>query len=87
MPTIMPVSILRSNTDVLDDVCPGSPVFLTKNGRGCYAVLDMRDYDHLIAEQRLFSELSKGRQSGESEGWISAQDVRSHFESRRANGS
>ena len=41
MPAIMPVSTLRSYTEVLDDVAPGSPVFLTKNGRGRYAILDM----------------------------------------------
>ena len=41
MPNIRPVSELRNYGEVLRDVAVGSPVFLTKNGRGRYAVLDM----------------------------------------------
>lgn len=79
MPAIMPVSTLRSYTEVLEGVRPGSPVFLTKNGHGRYAILDMDDYDRLVAEQTLFSELQRGRTSGESEGWVAASDVRARF--------
>lgn len=79
MPAIMPVSTLRSYTEVLEGVRPGSPVFLTKNGHGRYAILDMDDYDRLVAEQTLFSELQRGRVSGESEGWVAASDVRARF--------
>lgn len=85
MPAIMPVSTLRSYTEVLDDVRPGSPVFLTKNGHGRYAILDMADYDRLVAERELFSELERGRMSGESEGWVSSADVRAHFAERAAD--
>ena len=79
MPAIMPVSTLRSYTEVLEGVRPGSPVFLTKNGHGRYAILDMDDYDRLVAEQTLFSELQRGRMSGESEGWVADSDVRARF--------
>lgn len=79
MPAIMPVSTLRSYTEVLEGVRPGSPVFLTKNGHGRYAILDIDDYDRLVAEQTLFSELQRGRMSGESEGWVAASDVRARF--------
>lgn len=79
MPAIMPVSTPRSYTEVLEGVRPGSPVFLTKNGHGRYAILDMDDYDRLVAEQTLFSELQRGRMSGESEGWVPASDVRARF--------
>lgn len=75
----MPVSALRSYTEVLEGVRPGSPIFLTKNGHGRYAILDMDDYDRLVAEQTLFSELQRGRMSGESEGWVPASDVRAWF--------
>ena len=80
MPAIMPVSTLRSYTEVLEAVRPGSPVFLTKNGSGRYAILDMADYDRLVAEQTLFGELQRGRMSGETQGWASSSDVRAHFE-------
>lgn len=76
MPAIKPVSDLRSYPEVLADVHEGSPVFLTKNGRGRYAVLDMRDYDRLTAMNTLVEELHAGRLSGETEGWIDIEDVR-----------
>ena len=40
MPTIKPVSDLKNYSDVLQDVSFGAPVYLTKNGRGCYAIVD-----------------------------------------------
>ena len=65
MPNIKPISDLRNYTEVLRDVDEGSPVFLTKNGRGKYAIVDMRDYERTLAARRLMSELAKGRRSGE----------------------
>ena len=41
MPNIKPISDLRNYTEVLHDVAVGAPVFLTKNGRGRYAIVDM----------------------------------------------
>ena len=40
MPNIKPISDLRNYTEVLHDVAVGAPVFLTKNGRGRYAIVD-----------------------------------------------
>ena len=83
----MPASTLRSYTEVLDDVRPGSPVFLTKNGDGRYAILDMEDYDRLVNERTLFSKLERGLMSGgEPEGWVLSSDVRVHFEKRALDG-
>ncbi|MDY5219989.1 MAG: type II toxin-antitoxin system prevent-host-death family antitoxin [Eubacteriales bacterium] len=83
MPNIKPVTDLRNYTEVLREVGMDSPVFLTKNGRGTYAILDMRDYEKLQAEITLVSELNKGRKSGEENGWLSSEDVRSHFCAKR----
>ena len=49
MPNIKPISDLRNYTEVLHDVAVGAPVFLTKNGRGRYAIVDMQDYDRTQA--------------------------------------
>ena len=38
MPNIKPISDLRNYSEVLRDVTIDSPVFLTKNGRGRYAI-------------------------------------------------
>ena len=64
MPNIKPVSDLRNYNEVLNDIAVGEPVFLTKNGRGRYAILDIKEYEKLHAELKLVSELlavGKGR--------------------------
>lgn len=75
MPNIKPVSDLRNYSEVLHDVSVGTPVFLTKNGRGRYAILDMEDYEKTQATLRLMSELAKGRESGERDGWLTLEEV------------
>lgn len=67
MPNIKPVSDLRNYNEVLSDISVGEPVFLTKNGRGRYAILDIKEYEKLHAELKLISELlavEKERESG-----------------------
>lgn len=75
MPNIKPISDLRNYTEVLRDVEEGSPVFLTKNGRGKYAIVDLREYEKLQATIKLMAELEKGRRSGEEEGWLTVEEV------------
>lgn len=79
MPNIKPISDLRNYSEVLHDVAVGAPVFLTKNGRGRYAILDMQDYEKTQAKLRLMSKLAKGWKSGETEGWLSLEEMREHF--------
>jgi len=75
MPSIMPVSDLRNYTEVLKCLTAGNPVFLTKNGRGKYVLLEMDDYEKDQASMKLMSELNKGRKSGEEEGWETMENV------------
>ena len=75
MPNIKPISDLRNYTEVLRDVEEGAPVFLTKNGRGRYAIVDMHDYEKAQATIRLMNEIAKGRRSVETEGWLTLKDV------------
>ena len=82
MPNIKPISDLRNYTEVLRDVAVGTPVFLTKDGRGRYAIVDMQDYEKTQATLRLMNELAKGRRSGEQEGWLSPDDMRTYFRAR-----
>ncbi|MBQ9329811.1 MAG: type II toxin-antitoxin system prevent-host-death family antitoxin [Oscillibacter sp.] len=82
MPNIKPISDLRNYTEVLHDVAAGAPVFLTKNGRGRYAIVDMQDYEKAQATLRLMNELARGRRSGETEGYLSPEEVRAHFRAR-----
>ncbi len=86
MPTITPVSDLRNYGNVLEKVAVGSPVYLTRNGRGVYSIRDMEDeeiFQKAEAMLRLMCELNAGIRSAEEEGWISEEDFRSHFHNRR----
>lgn len=93
MPNIKPISDLRNYAALLDMVKVGKPVYLTKNGRGCYTIMNIDEheeqeekagkYDIMKAQLRLMCELTEGRRSGEEEGWISSADVRKHFEARK----
>ncbi len=83
MPNIKPVSDLRNYGEVLRDVSVGQPVFLTKNGHGRYAVIDMeeyKEYERILAMNHLMTALEAGRMSGEKQGWIPAEDVFSSLE-------
>jgi prevent-host-death family protein len=85
MPNIKPISDLRNYGEVLRDVAIGSPVFLTRNGRGRYAVLDIdeyKEYEKILAWHKLKAELDKGRCSGEESGWVPAYEVRTRLEER-----
>ena len=85
MPNIKPISDLRNYSAVLQDVTVGSPVYLTRNGRGCYAIIDIAEYEEFQKEKvalRLMCELERGRKSGEENGWLSDIEVRQRFEGR-----
>lgn len=75
MPNIKPVSDLRNYNEVLRDIAVGEPVFLTKNGRGRYAIVDMDEYEKTQATLRLLTALSNGEKSGKEKGWLTANDV------------
>lgn len=70
MPTILPVTELRNYTKVLCEVSPGNPVFLTKNGRGLYAVVDMEDYKKQSAIRQLMAEIAEGELSARDKRWL-----------------
>lgn len=75
MPNILPVSDLRNYKSVLGQVSYGNPVYLTKNGRGDCAIVDIHELDELRAIKGLFSELEKGERSAREQGWISIKDA------------
>jgi prevent-host-death family protein len=75
MPNIKPVSDLQNYTEVLKDIEAGEPVFLTKNGRGRYVIVDMEDYERTQAAIKLVTELARGKKAGEEQGWLSLEDV------------
>ena len=63
MPNIKPISDLRNYNEVLRDVSVNEPVFLTRNGRGRYAVVDIEEYERTRAGLKLLAELAENGDS------------------------
>ena len=75
MPNIKPVSDLRNYNEVLRGISVGEPVFLTKNGRGKYAIVDIEEYEKMQSVIKLMSELSDGEKSAKAKGFVDITDV------------
>lgn len=92
MPNIKPISDLRNYASLLETVEVGKPLYLTKNGRGRYAVVNIeeeeeqrekaKNYDRMRAQLCLMCDLMEGKKDGEEKGWISSEDIRNHFGTR-----
>lgn len=54
---IQPVSALRDYNKLLKEVDADNPVFLTKNGYGKYAIVDIENYDRFVNGMKLLKEL------------------------------
>ncbi len=76
--SIKPISDLRNYNRVLNDCTADSPVFLTKNGRGRYVLMDVEQYDSIMAELKLIGKIVSAEQrvaSGEE--YLSLAELRS----------
>ena len=75
MPNIRPISDLSNYADVLREVGEDSPVYLTREGRGAYAIVKIDELDKLRASVRLLARLEEGEKSARENGWVSADDA------------
>ncbi|MGB4661099.1 MAG: type II toxin-antitoxin system prevent-host-death family antitoxin [Mobilitalea sp.] len=75
MLNIKPISDLRNYSEVLNEVSEDSPVYLTRNGRGEYAIIKLKELDNLKSTIRLLAKLAEGEKSAREKGWMSAEDV------------
>lgn len=81
MPNILPVSDLRNYNEVLKNCQVGEPVFLTKNGRGRFVVLDIEDYERERAEKKLLIKLQEAEEAVKNEeGWLSLEELKAAME-------
>lgn len=77
MPNILPVSDLRNYNEVLKKCRKGEPVYLTKNGRGRFVVLDIEDYERELAEKKLLMKLQEAEEVVKGgEGWLSLDELK-----------
>lgn len=81
MSHILPVSDLRNYNEVLKNCQVGEPVFLTKNGRGRFVVLDIEDYERDRAEKKLLEKLHEAEEAvADGTGWLSLDELKSAME-------
>ena len=59
MPNIKPISDLRNYTAVISEVAYGKRVYLTRNGHGQCAIIDMKELDELDKQKALYQLMSK----------------------------
>ena len=77
MPNIVPVSDLRNYNEVLKNCQIGQPVFLTKNGRGKFVVMDIEDYEKERAEKKLLMKLREAEEAvKDGTGWMSMEELK-----------
>jgi prevent-host-death family protein len=75
MASILPVSDLRNYNEVLKKCRVDEPVFLTKNGRGRFVVLDIDDYERERAEKKLLVKLQEAEEAvKDGEGWLTVDE-------------
>lgn len=75
MPNILPISDLKNYSEVLGQCEDGSPIYLTKNGRGKYVVQSITEYERQQATIRLLSKLAQGMQSLQDEGPVTVDEA------------
>lgn len=77
MANILPVSDLRNYNEVLKNCHKGEPVYLTKNGRGRFVVMDIEDYERDRAEKKLLLKLQEAEEAvKDGEGWLNLDELK-----------
>ena len=78
MPNIKPISDLRNYTAVVNEVSYGNSVYLTRNGHGSCAIIDIQELDELDKQKalnQLLMKLQEAENSVITEGTISADEL------------
>ncbi len=78
MPNIKPISDLRNYTAVVNEVSYGNRVYLTRNGHGSCAIIDMKELDELDRQKalnQLLLKLQDAEKSVIAEGTVSAGEL------------
>ncbi len=77
MANILPVIDLKNYNEVLKNCRKGEPVFMTKNGRERFVVLDIEDYGREQAEKKLLVKLQEAEEAvKDGKGWLSLDELK-----------
>ena len=67
--------------EVLKNCHKGEPVYLTKNGRGGFVVMDIEDYERDHAEKKLLMKLQEAEEVvKDCEGWLNLDELKAMVE-------
>ena len=67
----------RNYNEVLKNCHKGEPVYLTKNGRGRFVVMDIEDYERDRAEKKLLLKLQEAEEAvKDGEGWLDLDELK-----------
>lgn len=72
MPNIKSISDLQN---YIERNKVNQPVYLTRNGKGAYAIVDVNELDQLKATVQLLAKLEEWEQPAREQGWLSADEV------------
>lgn len=77
MANILSVIDLKNYNEVLKNCRKGEPVFMTKNGRERFVVLDIEDYGREQAEKKLLVKLQEAEEAvKDGKGWMSMDELK-----------
>ena len=77
MANILPVIDLKNYNEVLKNCRKGEPVFMTKNGRERFVVLDIEDDGREQAEKKLLVKLQEAEEAvKDGKGWMSMDELK-----------
>ena len=77
MANILPVIDLKNYNEVLKNCRKGEPVFMTKNGRERFVVLDIEDYGREQAEKKLLVKFQEAEEAvKDGKGWMSMDELK-----------
>ena len=82
MPIILPSSDLRNKYNEISDTChkTGKPIYITKNGKGDLAVIDINVFEYMIEKYDLFEEIEKGLKDFEEGRFLTSEEAYSRIE-------
>lgn len=81
MASILPVSDLRNYNEVLKNCHKGEPVYLTRNGRGRFVVMDIEDDERERTEKKLLVKLQEAEEAvKEEKEWLDLNELKDLME-------
>ncbi len=77
MPIILPSSDLRNKYNEISETChkTGKPIYITKNGKGDLAVIDIDVFEYMIEKYDLYLKREKGIDDFEKGDFLTDDEV------------